>query len=224
MKTGLILGINGDLGGAISKALKDEGYNIFGSIFKETDSKDGKLNRVFLDMGSKKSIDSFIRKLPQNKKFDFFTNTIANKLIFNKFEDIKQESFEEDFKINVLNFIYILKKILPRLNPGANIIIILSEVTIQNNPKYYSSYVSSKYALLGLMKSLSGELKSKNIKINSVSPGMMDTKFIRDLPDSLKNFYVSHNKGFVSPIKVSNKIMEIINSGDSYGINVPVLN
>jgi 3-oxoacyl-[acyl-carrier protein] reductase len=49
-------------------------------------------------------------------------------------------------------------------------------------PKYQTAYTTVKYALLGLMKSLATEYASKGITINGVSPDMIQTKFLSNLP------------------------------------------
>ena len=43
-------------------------------------------------------------------------------------------------------------------------------------------YVTAKYALLGLMKALACEYADKGLNINVVSPYMVNTKFLADLP------------------------------------------
>ena len=51
------------------------------------------------------------------------------------------------------------------------------------NPKFAASYTVSKYALLGLMKSVAAEYVSKGITVNGISPQMIETKFIKDVPE-----------------------------------------
>lgn len=50
-------------------------------------------------------------------------------------------------------------------------------------PKYLAAYVSSKYALLGLMKSLAAEYAEKGIQVNGVSPEMIETKFLSGMSE-----------------------------------------
>jgi 3-oxoacyl-[acyl-carrier protein] reductase len=45
--------------------------------------------------------------------------------------------------------------------------------------------VTVKYALLGLMKSLAVEYADKGITVNGVSPDMMETKFLSDIPEMI---------------------------------------
>lgn len=63
------------------------------------------------------------------------------------------------------------------------IIFLLSSNTIGKPAKYQSSYVTVKYALLGLMKALAAEYADKGITVNGVSPDMMETKFLSGIPD-----------------------------------------
>ena len=86
-----------------------------------------------------------------------------------------------------LNPFFNLKYILPfmKKNKYGKILTILSSVTIGQPPGHMSSYVTSKYALLGLLRSLAAEYSKYKICINSISPGMINTKFLNEIP---KNF------------------------------------
>ncbi len=53
-------------------------------------------------------------------------------------------------------------------------------------PKFQSPYITVKYALLGLMRNLAAEYAAKGIMVNAVSPDMMETKFLSELPDLIK--------------------------------------
>ena len=58
----------------------------------------------------------------------------------------------------------------------------LTSCTTNIPPKYLASYVTSKYALLGLVKALSNEYADKGIRINGISPSMIETKFLENIP------------------------------------------
>ena len=59
----------------------------------------------------------------------------------------------------------------------------LTDSVIGMPPKFLSPYITVKYALLGLMKSLAVEYAGKGITINAVSPDMMETKFLSGIPE-----------------------------------------
>jgi 3-oxoacyl-[acyl-carrier protein] reductase len=65
------------------------------------------------------------------------------------------------------------------------IVFMLSSVCYGVPPKTLAHYTTTKYALLGLMKALAAEYADKHISINAVSPSMMDTSFLSELPAKL---------------------------------------
>jgi 3-oxoacyl-[acyl-carrier protein] reductase len=51
------------------------------------------------------------------------------------------------------------------------------------------NYSSTKSAIMGFTKSLAKELGSKNINVNAVSPGFIETEITDVLPDNIKEQY-----------------------------------
>jgi len=229
MKKAIVLGIAGSFGKEIAKVLVNNGYEIIGTYhlrFPSDDSfymqKNIKLFQLSFDIRG--SIDNFCDKINNLGKIDLVINTVANNLKFNRFEKINIKDFEEDMGVNCINNIYFLQKILSKLNEGANVVFILTEMVFGEPPSYFSSYVTSKYALLGFMKSLAGEFKQKEIRVNGVSPGMADTKFILGLPSFIKEKYKQSSplKSLVKPSEVANAILKIISDQSINGQNILV--
>lgn len=109
----------------------------------------------------------------------------APKYYSKQFHKDNWENFEKGWNIGVRSITKILKAFIPAMSKAGfgRIVFMLSNVTNGEPPKFESSYVTVKYALLGLMKSLSAEYGEKNICINAVSPNMMETKFLSEIPD-----------------------------------------
>ena len=102
---------------------------------------------------------------------------------FNK-TDISE--FENAIKCSVFSFSTILSSLIKQISnkeTKSKIAVMLSICTKDLPPNFMSSYVTAKYALLGLCKALAVEYAGKGICINSVSPDMMETKFISQLPE-----------------------------------------
>ncbi len=230
MKKAVVLGATGTLGKAIVEALVKEGFYIIGSSFKnnlgENNFAQDKVKLHNLDMGSIDSIDSFFKEVAEIDNIDFFTSTIANTLTFEKFEKIDLDTFKKEFAINFFNYIYFLKKIIPKMKEDSNIIFILSEM-IAKPQKNFSPYITSKFALFGLMKSLTKDLEHLKIRVNSVSPSKMNTDFLWKMnlnnktvsvPSAIKEIQLK-TRNFLSPDRVAAKIMEIVNNGSIRGKN-----
>ena len=69
------------------------------------------------------------------------------------------------------------------------IISISSVVGEMGNPGQ-ANYSSTKSAIYGFTKSLAKELGSKNINVNAISPGFIETDITDVLPDSIKTKYM----------------------------------
>jgi 3-oxoacyl-[acyl-carrier protein] reductase len=65
---------------------------------------------------------------------------------------------------------------------SGNILNILTENVVGKPQSGVSDYVCAKYALLGLTKTLAVEYAGKNIRVNAISPGMVETKMLKNLP------------------------------------------
>jgi 3-oxoacyl-[acyl-carrier protein] reductase len=55
-----------------------------------------------------------------------------------------------------------------------------------------ANYVASKAGLIGLTKSLAQEMASRNITINAVAPGFIDTDMTAGLPAEVKENMLGH--------------------------------
>lgn len=113
----------------------------------------------------------------------------ASKLENNKFNKISWSIYQEALNISLRSFVDIGQLILPvmvKSKNGGRILFMLSAALDYPPPKYCTCYVTVKYALLGLMKSLAIEYADKGITINGVSPSWVNTKYVIDQPEIIK--------------------------------------
>jgi 3-oxoacyl-[acyl-carrier protein] reductase len=68
--------------------------------------------------------------------------------------------------------------------PRARVLFVLSSVVHGVPPKFMSMYTVAKYAQLGLMRSLAAEYASTPVRINAISPSMVETRFLEDIADA----------------------------------------
>jgi 3-oxoacyl-[acyl-carrier protein] reductase len=81
-----------------------------------------------------------------------------------------------------------------------------------------SNYVSSKAGINGLTKSLSKEFGSRNIRVNAVAPGFIETKMTEVLTDEVKENYLREiplNR-FGSPVDIANLCLFLASKEASY--------
>jgi 3-oxoacyl-[acyl-carrier protein] reductase len=117
----------------------------------------------------------------------------AKRLRYERFAKLDWSRLEADLTIQLQSIITILQILLPSLrrSPNSNpvlggtqarIVFVLSSVTVSAPPKYLTAYTVVKSALLGLMRSLAVEYGAEGLNINAVSPSMVETQFLAEIP------------------------------------------
>ncbi len=91
---------------------------------------------------------------------------------------IELETPENFYKINNINYrgvFFTLSKFIPHLNDGASVVVLSSVLASTVSPGL-SVYSASKAAVNSLVKTAALELASRKIRVNSISPGAIDTE------------------------------------------------
>lgn len=90
------------------------------------------------------------------------------------------DNFNRVMAVNVTGVVITIKHAVPYLvrRGGGSIIITSSVGAIIGNPEAVA-YTASKHALTGVMKVAARELAPKNIRVNTVNPGLVDTPMMR---------------------------------------------
>jgi len=104
-------------------------------------------------------------------------------LVYERFTKFKWERFDTDCRIQLQAAVVLLQRFLPKMAklPRARVVFMLSSVVHGVPPKYMSMYTIVKYAQLGLMRSLAAEYAATPVRINAVSPSMVETKFLQEI-------------------------------------------
>ncbi len=164
MKTLFITGGRGDIGHAIVAKFRQQHYEV---IAPDSDC---------LDLGNLNNIEGYIQTLPAVDAFIHCAGINQPKL----FIDIEIEDLEKTLMINALAFYKIAQSLINqnKLNKKGHILGI-SSIYGDISRKGRFSYTAAKYCMNGMIKNLALELGSKQIKVNGLAPGFVDTKLTR---------------------------------------------
>jgi len=99
---------------------------------------------------------------------------------FVPFEAVTEEHFNSLFNINVRGLFFTVQKALPLLSIDASIILNASVVAQSGLPKT-SVYSATKAAVRSLGRTLAAELSPRGIRVNVVSPGLIETPLVDKL-------------------------------------------
>lgn len=95
-----------------------------------------------------------------------------------------EEVFDAVMAINIRGTFLACKYGLPQMNSGGSIIITSSIMGVRADPGV-CGYVTSKHALIGLMRVVAKEAASRRISVNVVAPGPIDNSFQSKIEDRL---------------------------------------
>jgi 3-oxoacyl-[acyl-carrier protein] reductase len=91
-------------------------------------------------------------------------------------EDVTEEHFHTQFNLNVLGTILATREALKYFGPRGGCIVNISSVTATWAPPGASVYSATKAAVNALTQSLAKELGVRGIRVNALSPGMVETE------------------------------------------------
>jgi len=89
--------------------------------------------------------------------------------------DAVEKEFRRVIDVNVMGTFYVTRATLPKVPSGGRIIM-TSSIWGRTGAATYSGYAASKHAVIGFMRSLAMELGPRNITVNAVCPGWVDTE------------------------------------------------
>jgi NAD(P)-dependent dehydrogenase (short-subunit alcohol dehydrogenase family) len=87
------------------------------------------------------------------------------------------EHVDRTFDINIRGTYFTVAKALPLLSDGASIVLISSGMNVKGIPAY-GTYAASKAAVRSLARTWANELRERGIRVNSLSPGLVETPII----------------------------------------------
>ena len=125
--------------------------------------------------GAIDSVDDLVNNLPFN---DIHLIHNAAKLVKDSIRDVDAESFKDIININIIAPQILNQAILPKMAEGSSIIYIgstLSEKAVANS----YSYVSTKHAMVGMMRATCQDLAGSGIHTACICPGFTDTEMLR---------------------------------------------
>ena len=132
---------------------------------------------------------------------------------------MKWEALDEALAVNLKSVFYLSAaagKVMLSQKSGA-IVNIASVVALTGNAGQ-SAYVAAKAGVIGLTKSLAQEFGSRNIRVNAVAPGFIETEMTAALPAALKEQYQSRIplKRFGSPEEVARVVAFLASDAAAY--------
>jgi 3-oxoacyl-[acyl-carrier protein] reductase len=185
-KVAIVTGASKGIGASIALHLAAEGAAVVVNyasskegaerVVAEIAGKGGKAVAVQANVAKPQDIARLVTEAKRAfGKLDILVNN-AGVYEFAPLENITPEHFHKMFDLNVLGLILASQEAVKQFGPAGGCIINISSVAATGAPPTTSVYSATKAAVDAVTKSLAKELGPRNIRVNSINPGMIETE------------------------------------------------
>ena len=192
-KIALVTGASRGIGHAIAEALALQGAKVVGTATSEAGAKSVPgIGRV-LNVRDAAQTDALVESI--QKELGDIQILVNNAGITrdNLALRMKDADFDEVIETNLRSVFRLSRAVMRGMMKArwGRIINITSVVGASGNPGQ-ANYAAAKAGVAGMTRSLAAELGSRNITVNCVAPGFIDTDMTRALPDEQKKALLAH--------------------------------
>ena len=194
----LVTGASRGIGRAIAERLAEDGFFVVGTATSDSGAdlisaylgENGK--GIKLDVSNVESIAGVIKTV--NDEFGAPTVLVNNAGITrdNLLMRMKDDEWDDIINTNLTSVFRMSKAVLRGMMKAktGRIINISSVVGFTGNAGQ-ANYAAAKAGMVGFAKSMAKEVGSRNITVNTVAPGFIDTDMTKELSDDIKNALLS---------------------------------
>ena len=191
-KVAIVTGASRGIGRGVAVMLASRGAHVVAaargenaaSTVEEIEAAGKKAERTTLEVTDSASIDAMISGvLGRHGRIDILVNNAGitrDQLMLR----MKRDDWDEVIATNLTPaFVLVQAALKPMLRQRSGRIINISSVVGQTGNAGQANYAASKAGLIGFSKALARELASRNITVNVVAPGLIDTDMTKAITD-----------------------------------------
>ncbi len=200
-RVALITGASQGIGRACALALAEAGAEValasrkrekLEAVAREIERMGRKAVTVEMDVANSASIKAGVKKVLETwKKIDILVNN-AGITRDNLLLRMKPEEWETVLRTNLDGAYHCIQEVLPGMvRQRYGRIVNITSVVAQAGNAGQANYIASKAGLIGLTKAVAVEVARRNITVNAVAPGFIDTDMTQTLAEDVQKKILS---------------------------------
>lgn len=198
-KVVLITGASRSIGAAISKRIAKDGHMVIVNYRNDKEGAERVVNEITKEGGEAISFQADItNESDVDRMFSFINtrgkglyaliNNASPKIIEKRISESTWDDFSKQIDGQLKGAFLCSERALRIMNQQREgvIVNIASSVTQGVPPTKWSAYTIAKASIVQFTKCLALEEGSNKIRVNAISPGMVDTQFVADIPEKYR--------------------------------------
>ena len=187
-RVAIVTGASGGIGAEIARTLSAQGYAVAVSYFRseeraatvveEIGRAGGHALAVKCDVREESEVSAAVTMVSKELGAPtLLVNAATGELEQKAFLDLGWSDFQRHLDYQVKAVGELCRAVYPHMKAvgGGSIVNLLSQVTAGPPPSKMADYVTAKWALVGLSRALAAEWADERIRVNMVSPGLVET-------------------------------------------------
>ena len=190
----LVTGASRGIGRAIAERLAEDGFFVLGTATSDNGAaaistylgENGK--GLTLDVSNSESIESVMKAISDEFGTPHVLVNNAGITRDNLLMRMKDDEWDDIISTNLTSVFRMSKAVLRgMMKAKTGRIINISSVVGSTGNAGQANYAAAKAGMIGFTKSMAKEVGSRNITVNTVAPGFIDTDMTKELSDDIKN-------------------------------------
>jgi len=222
----LITGASRGIGEAIARRIADKEAKLF--LTSRTISKNSSLLNYLNDKKIEYYyFDTNLANMSEIKNmYDFFMSKTdgidvlinnAGRGIYKPITEETAETIKEIIDLNLTGLIYTTALFSKSLIKNKGTIINIASVAGRKGFMGLSTYCASKWGVVGFSESIRDELCSKNVRVITIEPGLVDTDWGEELPDGFVQY--KNSVDMLKPEDIAKTIEFVLEQPDNVSLN-----
>jgi 3-oxoacyl-[acyl-carrier protein] reductase len=185
-KVAVVTGASKGIGADIARHLAAEGASVVVNYASSKEGADRVVDEIAKRGGTAVAVKANVAKKSEVEqlfattkrafgKIDILVNN-AGVYEFSPLEAITEEQFHKHFDVNVLGLLLTTQEAVKHFDSAGGSIINISSTVTSLTPPNSAVYTGSKGAVDAITRTLARELGSRNIRVNAINPGMVETE------------------------------------------------
>ena len=173
METALVTGAARGIGRGIVEKLAADGYRVIAlDRLDAVHDLAGIAETIVVDIQDRAAIVAIMERFAP---LDVIVNNAGITSTI-RFEDLTEQDFRDNFDVNTVGTFIVAQEGARRMRNGGRIVNIASR-SFAGAPQM-AHYVASKAAVVGLTRAMAIDLSPRDIRVNAVAPGVVDTDML----------------------------------------------